>query len=161
MQCNTNYTGQKNNLNYVNLNVLDTFKNKYKNSIILGLSDHTFGHVAVLGAVAKGARVIEKHFTDDNGRNGPDHHFAMNPKTWKNMIEATRELEATLGDGIKKVEKNEINAKIVQQRSIRAIKRINKGSKIREDLICLRPKSKEGLEPYFLKDILGKRLLKI
>ncbi len=161
MQCNTNYTGQKNNLNYVNLNVLDTFKNKYKNSIILGLSDHTFGHVAVLGAVAKGARVIEKHFTDDNGRNGPDHHFAMNPKTWKNMIEATRELEATLGDGIKKVEKNEINAKIVQQRSIRAIKRINKGSKIKkEDLICLRPKSKEGLEPYFLKDILGKKVIK-
>lgn len=161
MQCNTNYTGQQNNLEYVNLNVLDTFKKKYKNSIILGLSDHTFGHVAVLGAVAKGARVIEKHFTDNNKRIGPDHHFAMNPKTWKEMVKATRDLEKTLGDGIKKVEKNEINAKIVQQRSIRAIKLIKKGDKLkRKDLICLRPKSNQGLEPYFLSKILGTKAKK-
>ena len=161
MQCNTNYTGQQNNLEYVNLNVLDTFKTKYKNSVILGLSDHTFGHVAVLGAVAKGARVIEKHFTDNNKRIGPDHHFAMNPKTWKEMVKATRDLEKTLGDGIKKVEKNEINAKIVQQRSIRAIKLIKKGDKLkRKDLICLRPKSNQGLEPYFLSKILGTRAKK-
>jgi len=161
MQCNTNYTGQQNNLEYVNLNVLDTFKTKYKNSVILGLSDHTFGHVAVLGAVAKGARVIEKHFTDNNKRTGPDHHFAMNPKTWKKMVEATRDLEKTLGDGIKKVEKNEINAKIVQQRSIRAIKLIKKGDKLkRKDLICLRPKSNHGLEPYFLPNILGMKAKK-
>ena len=78
----------------------------------MGLSGHTFGHVAVLGAVAKGARVIEKHFTDDNGRNGPDHHFAMNPKTWKNMIGATRELEATLRDGIKKLKKMKLTQKL-------------------------------------------------
>ncbi len=161
MQCNTNYTGQQNNLKFVNLNVLDTFRKKYKNSVLLGLSDHTFGHVAVLGAVAKGARVIEKHFTDDNKRTGPDHHFAMNPKTWKEMVKATRDLEKTFGDGVKKVEKNEINAKIVQQRSIRAIKLIKKGEKLkRRDLICLRPKSNQGLEPYFLPKILGKSVKK-
>ena len=158
MQCNTNYTGDKNNLKYVNLNVLDFFQKKFKGRAIIGLSDHTFGHIAVLGAVAKGARVIEKHFTDDNKRKGPDHHFAMNPITWKEMVIATRELENTFGDGIKKVEKNEINSKIVQQRSIRASVKIFKGQLIKKtDLIYLRPKSNNGLQPYLVKKILGKK----
>ncbi len=158
MQCNTNYTGDKNNLGFMNLNVLDTFKKKFGDKIILGLSDHTFGHIAVLGAVSKGARVIEKHFTDNNSRKGPDHHFAMNPKTWREMVEATRKLETALGDGVKKVEKNEINAKIVQQRSIRAKVNINKLQKINKShLICLRPKSTKGLEPYKMSKIIGKK----
>ena len=158
MQCNTNYTGEKDNLKYINLNVLDNFKKKFKDRAIIGLSDHTFGHIAVLGAVAKGARVIEKHFTDNNKRKGPDHHFAMNPKTWKEMVAATRELESTFGDGIKKVETNEINSKIVQQRSIRARVKILKGQTIKKkDLICLRPKSIKGLQPYLLTKLLGKK----
>ena len=91
MQCNTNYTADLENMKHVNLRVLNTFKEMYPD-IILGLSDHTFGHSAVLGAVAYGARVIEKHFTDNNNRIGPDHKFAMNPKTWKEMVARTREL---------------------------------------------------------------------
>ena len=159
MQCNTNYTGEKDNLKYINLDVLDYFKKKFKDRAIIGLSDHTFGHIAVLGAIAKGARVIEKHFTDNNKRKGPDHHFAMNPKTWKEMVVATRELESTFGDGIKKVEKNEINSKIVQQRSIRARVKILKGQSIKKkDLICLRPKSIKGLQPYLLTKLLGKKV---
>jgi len=158
MQCNTNYTGDKNNLRFINLNVLDTFKKKFGDKIILGLSDHTFGYFSVLGAVSKGARVIEKHFTDNNLRQGPDHHFAMNPKPWKAMVDATRELELALGDGIKKVEKNEINSKIVQQRSIRAKVNLDKFQKIKKKhLICLRPKTKQGLEPYKLSKIIGKK----
>ena len=161
MQCNTNYTGDKNNPKYSNLNVLDQFKKKFKDKVVLGLSDHTFGHIAVLGAVAKGARVIEKHFTDNNKRKGPDHHFAMNPQTWRQMVKVTRELEVTLGDGIKKVEKNEINAKIVQQRSIRAKIKILKGHVIkRRDLVCLRPKSTKGLQPYLINKLLGKKVKK-
>ena len=46
----------------------------------LGFSDHTPGHSAVLGAITLGARVVEKHFTDDNSREGPDHSFAMTPR---------------------------------------------------------------------------------
>ena len=75
MQCNTNYTGDENNFKNINLNVINTFKKKFKNNIILGLSDHTPGYATVLGAVALGAKVIEKHFTDSNLRNGPDHKF--------------------------------------------------------------------------------------
>ena len=55
----------------------------------------------MLGAVALGARVVEKHFTDNNNRQGPDHKFSMNPFTWKKMIDETRMLEMSLGDGNK------------------------------------------------------------
>ena len=69
--------------------------------------DHTPGHATVLGAVALGARMIEKHFTDDNNKVGPDHAFSMDPRTWREMVDHTRELENALGDGVKKVEDNE------------------------------------------------------
>ena len=75
------------------------------------MSDHTFGHETVLGSIALGARVIEKHFTDNNSNKGPDHYFSMNQKTWREMINASRILEKSLGDGIKRVEKNEIRSR--------------------------------------------------
>ena len=64
MQCNTNYTAEIENFKYINLNVLKTFKSLFP-EIVLGLSDHTPGHTTVLGAITLGARVIEKHFTDN------------------------------------------------------------------------------------------------
>ena len=88
MQCNTNYDNSKNNINYLNLNVLKQYKQIFKNKVTLGLSDHTHGHVSVLGAVSLGARVVEKHFTDSNLRTGPDHKFSMNllvGPTWLKM----------------------------------------------------------------------------
>ena len=160
MQCNTNYTGNQNNINYVNLNVLKTYKKLFPNTI-LGLSDHTFGHASVLGAVAFGARVIEKHFTDDNSRNGPDHFFAMNPVTWKNMVQETRNLEKALGDGIKKIEKNENSSIVVQRRSIRASMRLKKGMIIKENMLTyLRPCPIKSLPPRDKKKLLNKRLKK-
>ena len=101
MQCNTNYTAKSENFNFINLNVLKGFKKKFPD-LLLGLSDHTLGHATVLGAVSLGACAIEKHFTDDNYRKGPDHLFSMNPETWKTMIQNTRELELSLGGEEKK-----------------------------------------------------------
>jgi len=160
MQCNTNYTGDKKNINFVNLNVLKQFKKKFPN-IILGLSDHTFGHSSVLGAVALGARVIEKHFTDNNNKNGPDHFFAMNPKSWKEMVKNTREIETALGDGLKIVEKNEIGAKTVQRRSIRINRDISKGTVVKENMLSfLRPCPSNALDPSQKKLVLNKTLKK-
>ena len=118
LQCNTNYTGSIDNLKFVNLRVLSTFKERYP-GLITGLSDSYPGHSTVLGAVALGAKIIEKHFTDDNSRSGPDHAFSMDPKSWKEMVDRTRELEASLGDGNKKVEQNEIETFQLQRRSVR------------------------------------------
>ena len=67
MQCNTNYTADHENFKYINLNVLKDYQKEWPN-IKLGLSDHTPGDVTVLGAVALGATIIEKHFTDNNKR---------------------------------------------------------------------------------------------
>ena len=102
MQCNTNYSGSDENFNYCNLNVLNQYKNLFPNTV-LGLSDHTSGHSTTLGAISLGARVIEKHFTDDNNQIGPDHGFAMNPVTWKDMVDRSYELLSALGDGKKEL----------------------------------------------------------
>ena len=110
MQCNTNYTGSLENLKYLNLKVLTYYSNKYK--ILTGLSDHTPGDLSVIAAVSMGARVIEKHFTDNNSRIGPDHYFSMNPRTWKEMVTKVRNLERSFGDGKKKIEKNELQTSI-------------------------------------------------
>ena len=156
MQCNTNYTASVKNFKYINLNVLKEYKKKFKN-VILGLSDHTIGHSTVLGAVTLGARVVEKHFTDNNNRVGPDHKFSMNPKTWYEMVKATRELENSLGDGIKRVEKNELETVVLQRRAIRIKKEIKKGEKIRkENIIPLRPCPKNAYPLQKIKNIIGK-----
>ena len=73
--------------------------------MVLGLSDHTYGHATVLGAITLGAKVIEKHFTLSNESDGPDHKFSMTPKSWKEMIDRSKELELSLGDGKKKLKK--------------------------------------------------------
>jgi sialic acid synthase SpsE len=160
MQCNTNYTAEKKNFNYINLNVLKTFAKKYP-KIILGLSDHTIGHATVLGAIALGARMVEKHFTDKNNREGPDHKFSMNPKSWKEMIERSRELENSLGSGEKIIEKNENETVILQRRAIRTKTKLLKGVKLKSaDLICLRPCPSNGILPFELKKIVGKTLKK-
>ena len=158
MQCNTNYTAEKNNFNFLNINVLKTYKKLFKNKVILGLSDHTNGHTSVLAAVTLGARVIEKHFTDDNSRIGPDHPFSMNPKTWKDMVLETRNLEKSLGDGIKRIEPNEKQSVLVQRRAIRANRFIKKGEVINaKDLICLRPCPKNALPPFKEKAVIKKK----
>ncbi len=122
MQCNTNYTGSIENFNFIELNVLKTYRKEFKN-IVLGLSDHTPGHTTVLGAVALGAKVIEKHFTDSNEREGPDHKFSMNPTSWKEMVLRTRELERALGNDDKLIMENEKETVVLQRRAIRAKRR--------------------------------------
>jgi N-acetylneuraminate synthase len=156
LQCNTNYTGSLENMKYIQLNVLRSYREMYP-TMILGLSDHTPGHSTVLGAVALGARIVEKHFTDDKSRSGPDHLFSMDPKDWAEMVDRTRELEVALGSGVKKVEENEANTVVLQRRSIRLNKNKNVGEKISEDdLIYLRPCPADGLAPYKLPEIVGR-----
>jgi sialic acid synthase SpsE len=158
MQCNTNYTASLENFKYINLNVLRTYRDMYPD-VILGLSDHTPGHATVLGAVTLGARMIEKHFTDDNGRTGPDHKFAMNPVTWRDMVDRTRELELSLGEAIKKIEDNERDTSVVQRRSVRLAKDLAAGAAVTEiDLIALRPCPPDAIAPYQLKAIVGRKL---
>ena len=160
MQCNTNYTANASNFSYINLRVLNTYHELYPNCI-LGLSDHTFGHTTVLGAFALGARVFEKHFTDDNGRDGPDHKFSMTPSTWREMVVACNELYESLGDGIKRVEKNELDTVKIQRRAFYLQKDLKKGDCIRkEDIFPLRPAKIGAVLPFEQSELLGKILLR-
>lgn len=157
MQCNTNYTGSEYNFHYLNLRVLNTYRKEFQN-VRLGFSDHTRGHTAVLGAIALGATYIEKHFTDDNSREGADHSFAMNPEEWKEMVRQSRLLEQALGDGIKRVESNEKETFIVQRRCLRATKNISAGRVIKKDMIYpLRPAPIGSIPPNMSDYILKSR----
>ncbi|MCB5363033.1 N-acetylneuraminate synthase family protein [Pusillimonas sp. CC-YST705] len=159
MQCNTNYTGSVENFKYVNLQVLPTFAERWP-GMILGFSDHTPGHSAVLGAVTLGARVVEKHFTDDNDREGPDHSFALNPKTWRDMVDSVRELEAALGDGIKRIESNELETVVIQRRALRLTRDIQAGEVLcSNDLEALRPCPEGAITPMDDLKVIGRKIL--
>lgn len=158
MQCNTNYTGSHDNFNFLDLNVLKSFAQLYPD-VVLGLSDHTPGHASTLGAIALGARVVEKHFTDDTGRPGPDHGFSLDPVTWRDMIDRSRELEASLGSSYKRVQDNEVETVVVQRRAVRVRRDVPAGAVLtREDLVALRPCPAHAIPASEIESLVGLRV---
>jgi sialic acid synthase SpsE len=159
MQCNTNYTASLENFDHIHLRVLTSYHSMFP-EVVLGLSDHTSGHATVLGAVVLGARVIEKHFTDDTSRVGPDHPFSMTPVTWADMVARTRELERALGSGDKFVVENERETVIVQRRCLRAVRDISAGEIFdREMIAVLRPATPGAIQPFEIEDVIGNRAI--
>jgi N-acetylneuraminate synthase len=145
-------------LKHVHLRVLNTYRSMFPN-VVLGLSDHTPGHATVLGAVTLGARAVEKHFTDDNDRVGPDHKFAMNPKDWAEMVLNTRQLESALGLADKFVAANEQETVILQRRCLRAARDLPAGTVLTREMIdVLRPAPQDAIMPYDIPNLIGKRL---
>lgn len=158
MQCNTNYTGSMENFRHIHLNVLKTFQTMFP-ELVLGLSDHTPGHTTVLGAVALGARTIEKHFTDDTTREGPDHPFSMDPRTWRDMVQRTRELELALGFPRKQVAENEKETIVVQRRCVRAARDLPEGAVLTRDMLdVLRPAPAGSVPASEINKLIGRRL---
>lgn len=159
LQCNTNYTASLENFDHIHLRVLNTYKLMFP-EVVIGLSDHTGGHATVLGAVALGARLIEKHFTDDTRRVGPDHPFSMTTATWKEMVDRTRELERSMGSADKMITGNELQTAIVQRRCLRAARDIQAGELFTREMIdVLRPASVGAILPYEINALIGKRSL--
>jgi N-acetylneuraminate synthase len=159
MQCNTNYTASQENYDHIHLNVLKTYATMFPD-VILGLSDHTHGNATVLGAVTLGVRVIERHFTDDTGREGPDHKFALGPADWAHMVEETRQLERALGSPDKFIAGNEQETKIVQRRCLRAARDIRAGEVFSREMIdVLRPATPGAIRPDELSQVVGTKAL--
>lgn len=156
-QCNTNYTARDENYDHLNLNVLKTYTTMFPNAI-LGLSDHTHSPAPVTGAVALGARVIERHFTDSNDREGPDHKFALNPQTWADMVDQVRILERALGSYDKKVAGNEQETYLLQRRCLRAARDVKAGEVFTEDMLePLRPNVPGALQSWDTEAVVGKK----
>ena len=107
-----------------------------------------------------GARVIERHFTDSNNREGPDHKFAMNPENWAKMVEETRLLERALGSSDKFIAENEKDTAIVQRRCLRAVRDIKAGEVFTRDMIdVLRPATVGAIKPDQIENVIGTKAL--
>lgn len=162
LQCITNYPSP---ISDANLKAMVTLKNTF--GFDVGYSDHTIGKegggddplggiTVPLASVALGGVVIEKHFTDDPKRVGPDHPFAMDIVSFKKMIDAIRALEKAMGNGEKKVENSEKETVIIQRRGIYAKENIKEGEDIlAEKIEYLRPAL--FLRPPQAKEILGRK----
>ena len=120
----------------VNLKAMDTLRNAF--GIEVGFSDHTEGIEAAIAAVARGARVIEKHFTLDRNMEGPDHKASTEPNEFKAMVSAIRNVESALGNGIKQPTCAEKEISQVVLKRIVACRDIAKGQVIREEDICVK-----------------------
>lgn len=135
MQCITNYPSK---IESTNLNVLKTYATAFQ--IITGYSGNLPGDMDVYGAVALGARAIEKHFTLNKKDPGPDHPHSIEPAELKQMIANVRALEAALGSTRKEVVPEESETVIVQRRGLYVSRDMKKGEVLKKaDIVALRP----------------------
>ena len=121
----------------------------------VGYSDHSLGSEVVLGAVALGACIIEKHFTMDKNLPGPDHQASSEPEEFKAMVEAVRTLEQALGGSEKSPAPSEIPMRSLVRRSLTALQVIPTGTCITKDMIGIR-RPGTGIEPAWFPQILGR-----
>jgi len=154
MQCITNYPSL---VESANINVLQNYKKAF--DILTGYSDHSPGSVVVLGSIALGACVIEKHFTLNKKDKGPDHNHSMDVSEFSKMVKDIRALESAMGGTQKFVVEEESETVIVQRRGLYAKRDIKVGEIIHlEDIDVLRPAL--GIPPKFKAIIAGKRAIK-
>jgi len=127
LQCHTEYPTSPEDSN---LRVMDTLRGAFK--VRTGLSDHTTGIVVGLAAAARGAFLIEKHFTLDRSMRGPDHRASLTPKEMAALVRGVREIGLCLGDGVKKPSLRERKTMARVRRVLVAARQIRKGEKFSE-----------------------------
>lgn len=150
LHCTTEYPAPYED---VNLKAIDTMKETF--GLPVGYSDHTKGLEIPVAAVARGACVIEKHFTLDRNMEGPDHKASIEPDELKQMVDMIRHVEVAIGDGVKKVSPSELKNQDIARKSIIAKTAIKAGDVFTEENITTkRPGS--GINPMKWFDLLGK-----
>lgn len=138
-----------------NLRAMDTMRTVF--GIPTGYSDHTLDGTVAMAAVARGACMIEKHFTLDRTLPGPDHGFAMEPAAFAAMVRNIREIEQALGDGAKngpRAEEMEMAEKV--RRSLHAACDIEAGTVITADMLVIK-RPGQGLPPFLRPQVVGRR----
>jgi sialic acid synthase SpsE len=139
----------------MNVRVVQAYRERFPGHPI-GLSDHCLGDEPALASVALGACVVEKHFTLDRNRHGPDHWFSLDPEALRDLVTRVRRVEAALGDGNKRVEACEEWEATYSRRSIIVMRDVPEGKPLEaDDLALLRPGT--GLHPRHWKQVLGRR----
>ena len=137
----------------INLKVIPNMKDTF--GTIVGLSDHTLGHTVALGAVALGAKIVEKHITLNRADGGPDAKFSMEPHEFKEMVIGIRKLEKALGHVTYELTEKQGKSR-KHSRSLFVVRDIKKGEVFTEENVrSIRPAF--GLSTKYIKDILGKK----
>jgi len=150
LHCTSSYPSEPEE---VNLKKMLTIRQAF--DVIVGFSDHTVGTIAATGAVALGAKVIEKHFTLDKKLPGPDHWFSSDPKELSQLVQAIRYTEKSLGNYIVNPTPKEMEMRKIARRSIVAARDIKKGEVITPEKLNLK-RPGTGLPPKFINYILKK-----
>ena len=141
----------------VNLNAMLAIKEKFGYEV--GYSDHTMGIEVPIAAVALGAKVIEKHFTLDRTMDGPDHKASLEPSELKTMVDAIRNIELSMGTGIKEPADLEKKNIAIARKSIVANQSIKKGNILTEtNLTVKRPG--DGISPMKWFEIIGTKAIR-
>lgn len=154
LHCVTSYPAREEE---INLRVIETLRRRFM--IPIGFSDHTLGITVSIAAAALGAVLIEKHFTLDRRLPGPDHKASLEPNELKEMIKGIRDVEKALGNGVKKLTKQEKEIRKKVRRSIVARVRIPKDTIITEVMLDIK-RPGVGIEPKYLNKIIGKKAKK-
>lgn len=137
----------------INLNTMPNIRETFKT--IIGLSDHTLGHSVAVGAVALGAKIVEKHFTLSRADGGPDAAFSMEPDEFKNMVNSIMEIEKALGE-VSYGLTYKMRRSREHSRSLFVVKDIKVGEELNEENVkSIRPGF--GMHPKYYNDILGKK----
>lgn len=136
----------------INLNAMKTLQSHFNSKV--GYSDHSSGIEISLAAVALGAQVIEKHFTLDRNMDGPDHKASLEPHELTKLVSSIRNIEVSLGNGIKIPTATEVKNIKIARKSIVAKKNISIGEKFTlENLDIKRPGT--GISPMEINNIIG------
>ena len=150
LHCTTEYPAP---LAEVNLRAMDTLAEAF--GLPVGYSDHTTGITIPVAAVARGAVIIEKHFTMDRSLPGPDHQASLEPDELRAMVRSIREVETALGDGVKRPTASELKNLPVARKSLVASAEIIAGEAFTaEKLAVKRPGN--GVSPMQFWDFLGR-----
>ena len=137
----------------VNLRAMDTMRTLYGTPV--GFSDHTVGSAVAVAAAARGADVVEKHFTDDPSRPGPDHRFSVDQATLTRLVAEIRIAQSAIGSGVKQAQASEIESKRVGRRSLFSARALKAGEIIMaEDVRVVRPGV--GLHPRYREIVIGR-----
>ena len=154
LHCNTEYPTP---FEDVNLKAMQTMHDKFK--LEVGYSDHTKGIEVPVAAVALGATIIEKHFTLDRNLEGPDHKASLEPDELAAMVNAIRNIEKSLGTGIKEPSPSEKKNIAVARKSIVAKTKITAGEVFTEENITVK-RPGTGISPMKWFEILGTKAVR-
>lgn len=151
LHCSTEYPTP---MEEVNLRAMRSLGEAFQ--LPVGYSDHTRGIEVAIAAVALGASVIEKHFTLDRNLPGPDHQASLEPDELKAMVDAIRNIEVALGDGVKRPTPSELRNKAIARKSLVAARPIRAGEPLSpENLAAKRPGT--GISPMLWDSMIGRR----